>query len=842
MDASLTAQKKRPENSAGSAWLRGGQTIAHTADMIVELWRKLRWLLLLWAVVCWAIADHAAPNEDQVYAGLHVVAWLYTHIGAPLPDKLNVPDPAGVSHVVAANMYDALPFVNAAVDRYFGYMWQGFWLWLVGSIATLTLVSYAFIRSGDEKLESHDIRGQQIVPLRTLLELIRGYNLSKARDINQDTLRALSLPTASVKNDLLHRAYMKVRDVAQGFADARDDVISMVGRVSGKSSNIEGEVEALLTDGDHYNRLLDEVRANSDLPHAILKDRRWAEGRLDKHHRDILNCIAHEAADRGLPFYVRPSDFRRPTIGKVPYPYMAEFEHTLVVGGTGSGKSVAIHDTIDNIKRCGDSGVIYDPEGEFIRAHYREGIDLIFNPFDMRSVDWSPYMDLHDLTHWQSSAADLFPDPKTGDPYWTLATRTIYSYTGWLLGTKMRSRAGRNPTISELLALLVGPHDKLYEHLKNTPAANTLGEKAGPRSDSLRSVLITGAERLSHLLGTKENFSIRNWINDPNQRGFLFLSAPEDLAATIKPILAHLSSLTITALLSRDPEQSKKTTWIILDEFTSLGKMDSLADSPARLRKFGGCMVVGMQQVSQIEEIYGEPKARSIVGQLRNKLILACNDPRTGEFMSDLIGKREVRRIEETTSYGANNIRDGVGLAPKDTVEPIAMPEQIQRLPTRTGYIMFSPGQQGSAFPVSLVTYPFVKRPHRAPSFVPHNRQNPIEIHYLQQLSAKDESLGGLMTPPEAKGLPGVEVTGQQDLDKEATRDDVADLAPVESEAVRSAPHQALVEEGSVTGLTVEDAAGKKAGRAAVLPQADNRAILDSLNDMVNGPDLFSGM
>jgi len=102
MDASLTAQKKRPENSAGSAWLRGGQTIAHTADMIVELWRKLRWLLLLWAVVCWAIADHAAPNEDQVYAGLHVVAWLYTHIGAPLPDKLNVPDPTGVSHVVAA--------------------------------------------------------------------------------------------------------------------------------------------------------------------------------------------------------------------------------------------------------------------------------------------------------------------------------------------------------------------------------------------------------------------------------------------------------------------------------------------------------------------------------------------------------------------------------------------------------------------------------------------------------------------------------------------------------------------------------------------------------------------
>ncbi len=839
MDASLTGQKKRPENSAGSAWLRGGQTIAHTADMVVELWRKLRWMVLLWAVVCWAIANYAAPNEDQVYAGLHIVAWLYTHIGTPLPDKLNVPDPTGASHVVAARMYDTLPFVKVAVDRYFGYMWQGFWLWLAGSVAALSLVSYAFVKSGIEKLESHDIRGQQIVPLRTLLGLIRSYNLGKARDINHDTLRALSLPTASVKDDRFHRLYLTTRRLFQGLGDAwpRLSIFATTGTPTGAQPG--AEMDALLNDGDHYNRLLDEMRRNSDLPHAILKDRRWEEGRLDQHQRDLLLCVAHEAANAGLPFYVRPGDFRQPSIAKVPYPYKAEYEHTLVVGGTGSGKSVAIHGMIDAIKQRDDAGIIYDPEGEFIRAHYREGVDLIFNPFDARSVDWSPYMDLADLTHWQSSAADLFPDPKTGDPYWTLATRTIYAYTGWLLGTKMRASAGRNPTIGELLALLVGPHDKLYDHLRNTPAANTLGEKAGPRSDSLRSVLITGAERLSHLLGTRENFSIREWINDPKQKGFLFLSAPEDLAATIKPILAHLSSLTITALLSRDPEQSKKTTWIILDEFTSLGKMDSLADSPARLRKFGGCMVIGMQQVSQIEEIYGEPKARSIVGQLRNKLILACNDPRTGEFMSDLIGKREVRRIEETTSYGANNIRDGVGLSPKDSVEPIAMPEQIQRLPTRTGYIMFSPGQQGSSFPVSLVSYPFVKRPQRAASFIPHNRPNPIEVHYLQQIASKDESLGGLMAPGGANGLSDVDVAGQHDPDKEATREDVADLAPVETEAVRSAPHQAIVEEGSVTGMTVDDAAAAQSLQGTSLPQADNRAILDALNDLVNGASPF---
>ena len=828
MDISVTAQKKRPENSAGSAWLRGGQTLAHTYDMIMELWNKLRWMLLLWAALCIGIANNAAPDDDQIYAGLHIVAWVYRTFGSPFPQTLSVPDAEGVRHVVTATAYDSIPFIKVSVDRYFGYMWKGAWLWLFGSVCMVAWLSYAFIRSGIQKLESHDIRGQQIVPLHVLVALIRRYNIAKARELNHETLTALGWPRASTRSDGLHAAYMKLRRLIDGLAGMFTAM--RFGTSNGNRRAWGGD--NILANGDRYRQLLGELRTNTDLPHALVDDDRWEDQRLTGHEQDLLAVAAQEAKAAALPFHASPETFARPALAKIPYPVKAEYEHTLIVGGTGSGKSVAIHGVIDTIKACGDSAIVYDPEGEFIRAHYREGLDLIFNPFDARSVAWSPYMDLTDLTHWQSSAADIYPDPKTGDPYWTIATRSIYSYAGWLLGTTMRARHGRNPTINELLNLLVGPHDRLYAHLKDTPAANTLGEKAGPRSDSLRSVLITGAERLSHLLGTEENFSIRQWINDPKQKGFLFLSAPEDLAATIKPILAHLSSLTITALLSRDPEQSRKTTWIVLDEFTSLGKMDSLAESPARLRKFGGCMVIGMQQVSQIEEIYGEPKARSIVGQLRNKLILACNDPRTGEFMSDLIGKREVRRIEETTSYGANNIRDGVGLSPKDTVEPIAMPEQIQRLATRTGYVMFSPGQQGTSFPVSLVTYPYVIRPPVAPSFVPHNRRNPIEVHYLQAVAARDDALGGLMAP----GAQVLATTGdgQHALDKEATHHDLADLAPVETDAVRSAPHQSLVEEGSVTALAPEDAKGAADHANA----ADTGVILDSINDLINGPTL----
>jgi hypothetical protein len=133
---------------------------------------------------------------------------------------------------------------------------------------------------------------------------------------------------------------------------------------------------------------------------------------------------------------------------------------------------------------------------------------------------------------------------------------------------------------------------------------------------------------------------------------------------------------------------------------------------------------------------------------------------------------------------------------------------------------------------VSLVTYPYVMRPPVAPSFVPHNRRNPIEVHYLQAVVGRDDALGGMMAP----GAPVLTGSGdgQQAFDKEATHHDLADLAPLETDAVRSAPHQSLVEEGSVTALAPEDAklaaegpAGEKSG-----------VVLDVLNDLVNGPSL----
>src|SRR6185312_16880142 len=94
-------------------------------------------------------------------------------------------------------------------------------------------------------------------------------------------------------------------------------------------------------------------------------------------------------------------------------------------------------------------------------------------------------------------------------------------------------------------------------------------------------------------------------------------------------------------------EGVERRLWLVVDELDALGAIDGLKDALARLRKFGGCCVLGFQSLAQVSSTYGACDAQTIVENCSNTLILRCSASEhggTSQFSSRLIGEREVAR------------------------------------------------------------------------------------------------------------------------------------------------------------------------------------------------------
>ena len=72
-----------------------------------------------------------------------------------------------------------------------------------------------------------------------------------------------------------------------------------------------------------------------------------------------------------------------------------EVRHFGVVGVTGSGKSVAIHQLMATALRHGDRQIVVDLDGSAMAVFWKPG-DVILNPFDARSAKWDLLAELQD--------------------------------------------------------------------------------------------------------------------------------------------------------------------------------------------------------------------------------------------------------------------------------------------------------------------------------------------------------------------------------------------------------------------------------------------------------------
>lgn len=398
------------------------------------------------------------------------------------------------------------------------------------------------------------------------------------------------------------------------------------------------------------------------------------------------------------------SDLR---VGDLHMVRMAEVLNFLMHGTIGVGKSTLIRWLLDYIRKRGDRAIIYDSGCTFTETHYNPSTDIILNAHDERCANWQMWGECVDAVDYDNLAASLIPVEGESDPFWVSSSRTIYAD----LAIRMSTDPERS--IEKFLKTLLSLSMKnLRDYLANTPSANLVEEKIEKTAISIRSVVTNYAKALRYLQGlddgTKPPFTIREWMTQERyDSSWLFISTQARHRKSVRPLISLWVSLA-TLMLQSMGENSDRRVWFIIDEAPSLQRIPELAETLAEARKFGGCFVLGMQNMAQLVHVYGRELAKSIFDLMNTRMYGRSPSAEMAKVVEEELGNQRKRKIREQNSYGLDQVRDGVSLGKDEVNNPIVDYEQIMRLPNLNFYVRL-PGE----YPVvrlKLKYRPFKKR------------------------------------------------------------------------------------------------------------------------------------
>ena len=349
-------------------------------------------------------------------------------------------------------------------------------------------------------------------------------------------------------------------------------------------------------------------------------------------------------------------------------------QHLMLIGGIGSGKTNTFNQILQNIVpqlSSRDVMIIFDTKGDFYKEFYRPGDIVISNDGTACGSNGPDYWNI--INELDSSIGlkedvieisnALFADKlkKSGEnSFFPQAAKDIISavlYHFSLVKNKGTVKSD-NFTLSEVMKkegidwyrniLSMYPN---FAAMQSYIPKDAMGQALGVLAELqqvIRSVFVGNFAKRGSL-------SIRNLVRSKGGKK-VFIEYDIGVGGMLSPVYSLLFDLAIKEALCRS--KSDGNVFFVCDEFKLLPNLKHIDDAVNFGRSLGIKFMIGVQNIDQIIEIYGENMAKNIFSGFLNLFAFKVGDYSTRNYIKERCGENR-----KCTVYKSMNVQETISMA-----------------------------------------------------------------------------------------------------------------------------------------------------------------------------------
>ena len=305
-----------------------------------------------------------------------------------------------------------------------------------------------------------------------------------------------------------------------------------------------------------------------------------------------------------------------------------------------------------------------------------QGHDIyLFNPFaeDRRTHRWNPLSYVSNdpafrISDIQAIAAMLYPDGDAGQKFWVSQARNAFMALALYLYERFDHQIGEGTENSSLLFPTLGAVYRLssgdgqselkpflralsQEPFLSSHAKTAFAGMLSQADETFASILGTFKEPLNAFINpildaaTSANDFLLTDVRKKRMTIYIGIQ-PNKLAESRLIINLFFSQLINqnTKELPQNNKALKHQCLLLMDEFTSIGKVDIIASAVSYMAGYNIRLLPIIQSMAQLDATYGKDISRTIITNHALQIVYAPREQQDANDYSDMLGYTTVRK------------------------------------------------------------------------------------------------------------------------------------------------------------------------------------------------------